>query len=141
MAKRKKNYLNNKDMLKEIHLSKISYCSFADKLEDSQQDYIVESTDEIFGTQRVEVAKATDTSKAKFKNIPVIQLAKEARATRLTKAGTPTEADDVNIEDIVFRVMTDEHIPRVPKKKSKAALAKEAKAAICTKTRWVGQVG
>jgi len=25
MAKRKKNYLNNKDMLKEIHLSKISY--------------------------------------------------------------------------------------------------------------------
>jgi hypothetical protein len=128
MAKRKKNYLNNKDMLKEIHLSKISYCSFADKVEDNQQDFIVESVDEIFGTQNVAVGK-NDNGEPIFADVPVLQLAREARATRLTKLEIPTDVEDVRIEDVVFRVMTDEHIPRVPKKKSKAMLAKEAKAA------------
>ena len=57
MTKRKKNYLNNKDMLKEIHLSKISYCSFRNKVEDNQQDFIVEELDDIWGTQKVEDGK------------------------------------------------------------------------------------
>ena len=56
MAKRKKNYLNNKDMLKEIHLSKVSYCSFLTQ-EDNQQDFIVENLSDIWGTQEVEVGK------------------------------------------------------------------------------------
>ena len=126
MAKRKKNYLNNRDILKEIHLSKISYCSFANKVEDNQQDFIVESTDEIFGMQSVEVKKATETEPAVFKDFPVIELARKARAARLTKLDIPTDVENVLVEDVVFRVMTDEHIPRVPKKKSKALLAKEA---------------
>jgi hypothetical protein len=129
MAKRKKKYLNNKDMLKEIHLSKISYCSFANKVEDNQQDFIVESVVQIFGMQSVEIKKATEDTPAVFKDIPVIELARQARATRLSKLGIPTDVDDVQDTDIVFRVMTNEHIPRVPKKKSKALLAKEAKAA------------
>ena len=129
MAKRKKNYLNNKDMLKEIHLSKISYCSFADKVEDNQQDFIVEDLDEIMGTHSVEVKKATDTTPAVFEDIPVIDLARKARAVRLTKLDIPTDVEDVVLEDLVFRVMTNQHIPRVPKKKSKALLAKEAKQA------------
>ena len=126
MAKRKKNYLNNRDILKEIHLSKISYCSFTDKVEDNQQDFIVESIDEISGMQSVEVKKATETEPAVFKDFPVIFLARKARAARLTKLDIPTDIEDIKLEDVVFRVMTDEHIPRVPKKKSKALLAKEA---------------
>jgi len=129
MAKRKKNYLNNKDMLKEIHLSKISYCSFEDPIEDNQQDFIVESTEAIFGTQLVEVKKATETTDAVFKEKPVLELAMQARATRLSKLDIPTDVNDVALSDVVFRVMTKEHIPLVPKKKSKAILAKEAKQA------------
>lgn len=128
MAKRKKNYLNNKDMLREIHLSKISYCSFRNKAEDNQQDYIVEDKDEIFGTQKIEVGK-TPTGRPRMREMPVIEIARKARAARLTKEGIPTEPEDVADTDIVFRVMTDEHIPLVPKKKSKAAQARAAKKA------------
>ena len=128
MAKRKKNYLNNKDMLKEIHKSKITYCSFADPIEDNQQDFIVESADAIFGMQEVEVGKDAN-GKPILKDRPVIELAIEARATRLTKDGISTTVEDLSIEDVVFRVMTNEHIPLVPKKMSKAALAKAAKQA------------
>jgi len=129
MAKRKKNYLNNKDILKEIHLSKISFCSFQDKIEDNQQDFIVETLSDIWGLKNVEVKKATETTDAVFKDIPVIELALQARATRLSKLDIPTNVEDVKLEDVVFRVMTNEHIPLVPKKKSRAGIAKEAKQA------------
>jgi len=128
MAKRKKNYLNNKDMLKEIHLSKISYCSFLDKVEDNQQDFIVENLSDIWGTQNVEVSKDKD-GKPIMEDVPVTLLGRQARATRLTKLDIPTELEDIKLEDVVYRVMTTEHIPLVPKKKSKAATAKAAKQA------------
>ena len=127
MAKRKKNYLNNKDMLKEIHLSKISYCSFLNKAEDNQQDFIVESKEDIFSTRNVEIGK-DDEGNVIMGDVAVIGLARQARAIRLTKLEIPTDVEDVKDEDIVFRVMTIEHIPLVPKKKSKAALAKAEKA-------------
>ena len=37
----KVNYLNNRDILKEIHLSKNSYCSFLDPVADHQYDIIL----------------------------------------------------------------------------------------------------
>jgi hypothetical protein len=126
---RKKNYLNNKDMLKEIHLSKISYCSFKNKLEDNQQDFIVESLHEIGEYRPTTVGKDPVTEKPIIENIQVLELARQARAARLTKDGIPTDVSDVKTHDIVFRVMTTEHIPLVAKKKSKAASAKAAKQA------------
>jgi len=112
MAKRKQNYLNNKDMLKEIHLSKITYCTFLDPVEDNQQDFIVEDVNDITGK--------------------IVKEAREARATRLNKlhGNTDLAPKDINIEDIVFRVMTTEHIPLVPKKKAKKRLAAKKKPAI-----------
>lgn len=96
-------------MLREIHLSKISYCSFRDKPNDNQQDIIVENLSEI-------------TPK-------VVEEAREAKATRLSKDGIPTKPKDISVDDLVFRVMTEEHIPLVPKKKSKAAQTKAEKKA------------
>ncbi len=128
MAKRKKNYLNNRDMMREIHLSKITFCSFRDKIEDNQQDFIVENADDIFGTQNVQVGKDAD-GKPVMADVPVTELAITARASRLTKLEIPTKAEDVHLDDVVFRVMTTEHIPLIPKKKSKAILAKELLAA------------
>lgn len=90
------NYLNNKDILKEIHKSKTSYCSYK-KPEDSEYDLILKSISQINPTN--------------------IRKAKKARAEKLTKqnteAGKPAKVTTRSIsnQDIVFRVMTFDHIP------------------------------
>jgi hypothetical protein len=43
----KVNYLNNRDILKEIHLSKNTYCSFQDRTTDHQFDMILPSVSKI----------------------------------------------------------------------------------------------
>ena len=48
---KKVNYLNNKDMLKEIHKSKNSFCEFVDK-KYSDYDVIVENIQDIFRLSR-----------------------------------------------------------------------------------------
>jgi hypothetical protein len=103
---RKKNYLNNKDILKQIHISKTSYCSYRNRDLDNQQDFIVEDVSEI--------------------NDVVIYLAREARAKRLSKELDKSEkltVADIDKCDVVIRVMTLEHIPLIPKKKPKSANA------------------
>ena len=109
------NYLNNKDILKEIHKSKTTYCSFADP---GFADY-----DMIL----------TDVKKINKKNILE---ARKLRAERLTKlaheaavlaTGEKQKLDDFEIKytkvpatDVVFRVMTWEHIPLDDVKTAKA---------------------
>lgn len=103
----KTNYLNNRDLLSEIHDSKTSYCSFKNTLTDHQFDIIVNSTTEI-------------TKK-------IISEARENRVSRLERARgskmTPKEIKAIPVTDLVFRVMTWEHIPlappKAPKKKTK----------------------
>jgi hypothetical protein len=101
----KVNYLNNKDMLLEIHRSKSSYCSFTQP-EYHQYDMIIPSVDKI--------------------NIRSIAEAKRNRAKRIgdleyqtrKKAGEKVKQADCEIDykkiqktDVVFRVMTFDHIP------------------------------
>jgi hypothetical protein len=102
----KHNYLNNKDILKEIHKSKNSYCSYVD--EDAKDyDLILE-----------------DLSKINKKNILE---GRKARAERLSKlaydqavleTGEKQKLENFEIKytkisptDVVFRVMTWDHIP------------------------------
>ena len=101
----KVNYLNNKDMLLEIHRSKTSYCSFTQP-EFHQYDLILPSVDKI--------------------NIRTIAEAKRARAkrqgdqeyARRKKEGEKVKQADCEVDykkitktDVVFRVMTFDHIP------------------------------
>jgi len=103
---RKRKYLNNRDILVQIHLSKMTYCSFVDPVTENQQDYIVENLAEI--------------------TPEIIELARHARAKRIGKLlEEKLSVDTVNKKDVVFRVMTLEHIPLVPKKKTKANPARE----------------
>ena len=44
---KKVNYLNNRDILKEIHRSKNTYCSYLDRETDHQYDIILPSVDKI----------------------------------------------------------------------------------------------
>ena len=99
MARRRK-YLNNRDILVQIHLSKLTYCAFRDKDLDNQQDIIFE-----------------DISEITEENIELGRLARVKRISKLTE--TKIDPDTVSAQDVVIRIMTTEHIPLVPKKKAK----------------------
>lgn len=105
MTLRKKNYLNNKDLLKEIHKSKNSYCSYVNE-DDNQYDIILLSVEKI--------------------NRNTISQARKNRADRLAKqnyenavlAGETVKLDQFSIDhktiektELVFRIITYNHIP------------------------------
>ena len=114
------NYLNNKDILKEIHLSKNTYCSYS-KPEYHQYDFIVDYEDNSNLEASLEYASSEE----------VIKKAKETRALRndieqnLPKGTTDPESIDTT--DLIFRVMTWDHIPMAPKAPKKIAKKKSAK--------------
>jgi len=112
------NYLNNKDILKEIHTSKTHYCTFASP-EDHRYDYICDMPTESI-EKSLEHALTPE----------VIQLAKETRATRLSlEAGEKDSVspDSIPVTDLVFRVMTWDHVPVAPKAPRKVDKKKTAK--------------
>jgi hypothetical protein len=114
---RKVNYLNNKDILKEIHKSKLNYCSFIDPSVTSY-DTIVTSINGI-----------TKKSITETRKLRAERLAKEAQEAELA-LGNKRKLDEfaipvenIPVTDIVFRVMTWEHIP-IDEAKQKKANAK-----------------
>ena len=116
-AKPKKiNYLNNKDILKEIHSSKNSYCSFVDP-EYHRYDLIIDKPDSDIITSLTYAAKPAQ-----------IKLAKEARATRLSQeTGEKVDPKTIDTTDLIFRVMTWEHVPVSQKQPRKTVKKKTAK--------------
>lgn len=118
---RKVNYLNNKDILKEIHKSKLTYCSFSTPN--------VTSYDVIVGN----VDKINKKSVAEARKMRAERLAKEQQEVDLLN-GTKKKLDEyllpsakIPVTDVVFRVMTWEHIPidEAKQKKADAKLAEE----------------
>lgn len=100
------NYLNNRDILKEIHFSKNTYCSFLDPERDHQYDIILPSVSKI--------------------NQKTVAEARRNRAARLTKeSGVEVNEKKIPNTDLVFRIMTWEHIPMAPKKVPKNAVKKK----------------
>jgi hypothetical protein len=97
----KVNYLNNRDILKEIHLSKNTYCWFQNKDQDHQFDIILSGLDRI--NQRTVVE------------------ARRNRADRIRReTGEVIDQKKIPNTDLVFRITTWNHIPKVPKKITKA---------------------
>ena len=99
----KVNYLNNKDMLAEIHKSKATYCSYLTP-EDQAYDLILPSVDKI---NRLSIAEG-----------------KRERAKRLTKlTGEVVDPKDITNQDLVFRIMTFDHIPNSDRKNKPKTVA------------------
>jgi len=91
------NYLNNRDLLKEIHLSKNTYFSFLDPEQDHQYDIILSSIDDI--------------------NEATILQAKQNRILRIFKEnGRQLFPEEILNEKLIFRVTTWDHIPLLPPK-------------------------
>ena len=99
------NYLNNRDILKEIHLSKNTYCSFLDPVNDHQYDIILPSVSKI--------------------NQKTIAEARRNRADRIKReTGEVIDQKKIANTDLVFRITCWDHIPLAPKKVPKATTKK-----------------
>ena len=111
VRQKRKKYLNNADLLREIHLSKMSYCYLLDKVY-SMYDYIVFDESEI--TEEI-LEKATA---ARIKRLNNEMLDKLRETEGLSAKRAKELADERNlvltsipIDEVVIRVITDEHIP------------------------------
>lgn len=99
------NYLNNRDILKEIHASKNTYCWYRDRDLDHQFDLILPSLDRI--NQRTVVE------------------ARKNRADRIKReTGEVIDQKKIANTDLVFRITAWDHVPRAPKKITKAEAKK-----------------
>ena len=101
----KVNYLNNRDILKEIHLSKNTYCTYLDPVLDHQYDIILPTVEKI--------------------NQRTIAEARRNRADRLKREGTIVDPKKIPNTDLVFRITCWEHIPMAPKKIPKTQAKKK----------------
>jgi len=115
----KHNYLNNRDILKEIHKSKMTYCSFLTP-EDGHYDIILPSVDKINKKNIAEGRKL----RAERLGRAAYDAAQAASATKLKLDDFAVKPNKVVTTDIVFRVMTWEHVPidTTKSKKSKIAI-------------------
>jgi hypothetical protein len=99
------NYLNKRDILKEIHASKNTYCWYRDRDLDHQYDIILPSIDKI--------------------NQRTIVDARKARADRIKReTGEVIDQKKIPNTDLVFRITAWDHIPKAPKKITKAEAKK-----------------
>lgn len=117
--KKPTKYLNNKDMLREIHKSKLSYCYAIDDRY-THFDLIVDSVDEI-NEKNILEAKTAHAARLSSQGyeLGIDQWHDEggSRATKPKQADFRIEPEDIPLEDIVFRVMTYSHIPETPGRK------------------------
>jgi hypothetical protein len=116
----KTNYLNNKDILKEIHKSKTTYCSYLDRA-DADYDIILP-----------DVKKINKTNIMQGRKNRAERLAKLAHEAAVAESGVKRKLDefevklkDVRDTDVVFRIMTWEHIPEDLSKRKKAVVEEE----------------
>jgi hypothetical protein len=101
----KVNYLNNRDLLEEIHKSKSTYCSFL-KPEYHQYDIIVESTEKI----NIRTIAEAKRNKAKRLGYQAYE-AKKAAGEKVKQSECEVDYKKITKEELIFRVMTYEHIP------------------------------
>ena len=103
---KKVNYLNNRDILKEIHLSKNTYCTYLDPVADHQYDIILPSLSKI--------------------NQRTIAEARRNRADRIKReTGEVVNEKKISHTELVFRITCWDHIPKAPKKPTKAQAKKQ----------------
>ena len=101
----KVNYLNNKDMLLEIHRSKSSYCSFT-KPEYHQYDIILPSVD------KINIRSIAEAKRNQAKRLGDAEYAKrKAAGEKVKQADCEIDYKKIQKTDLIFRIMSYDHIP------------------------------
>tara|TARA_B100001057_G_scaffold182696_1_gene183400 strand:+ start:9843 stop:10823 length:981 start_codon:yes stop_codon:yes gene_type:complete len=99
-------YLNNRDLLAQIHASKNTYCSYVGD-EDSQFDLIVPSL------KKLNASAVAQARKAKAKRLTQLawEQAKESGLKKIKLSDYTLSPRKIEKTDLVFRVMMFDHIP------------------------------
>ena len=144
-------YLNNRDLLAQIHASKNTYCSYVSD-DDSQYDLIVPSLKKLNASAIAQARKA----KAKRLTQEAWEEAKAAGLKKIKLSDYTVSPRKIEKTDLVFRVMMFDHIPmddeRKKNKKTTAdhhakinfppfqhyRLDKKGKPICVGKSHWVG---
>jgi hypothetical protein len=101
----KVNYLNNKDMLAEIHRSKSSYCAFTQP-EYHQYDIILPSVD------KINIRTIAEAKRNKAKRLGDLDYATRKKAgEKVKQADCEVDYKKITKNELVFRIMTFDHIP------------------------------
>jgi len=111
---RKVKYLNNKDLLKQIHKSKNSFSSYADD-EYAQYDIILPNLDKV---NRLTVAEAK-RNRADRIGKKAYEQARESGDKKTKLADVTPDWRKIEKTDLIFRIMTFDHIPLAPGRKRK----------------------
>ena len=110
---RKVNYLNNKDILAEIHKSKSSFSSFTDD-EANRYDLIVT------GIDKINIRTTAEAKRVQAKRLSQIDYeARKANGEKVKQAECQIDYKKINKKDVIFRVMMFDHIPDQPGRKKK----------------------
>ena len=108
---RKQNYLNNKDILKEIHKSKSKFCSFIDN-DYNQFDIILPSND------KINIRTIAEAKRNKAKRLSVADYdARKMAGEKVKQAECEVNYKSITKEELIFRIMTFDHIPEEPGRK------------------------
>jgi len=111
---RKVKYLNNRDLLKQIHISKNSFSSYTDD-EYARYDIILPSLEKV---NRLTVAEAK-RNRADRIGKAAYEAARESGDKKTKLAEVTPDWRKIEKTDLVFRIMTFDHIPEEPGRKRK----------------------
>lgn len=102
---RKKNYLNNKDILKEIHRSKNTFNSYIDP---AYSDYDII----LSGVDKINIRSIAEAKRNKAKRLSTEEYERRKMAgERIKQADCEVDYKTITKEELIFRVMTFDHIP------------------------------
>ena len=101
-------YLNNRDLLKQIHLSKNSYSSFLDTERDHDFDLILHNISDI--TEET-IAEAKTARIAKLQKRGYDDAVRDGTKGKRKQADFAVDPNTIERHDLVFRIMTFDHVP------------------------------
>ena len=120
---RKVNYLNNRDLLAEIHKSKTTFCSFTQP-EYHRYDIILASLD------RINIRTIAEAKRNKAKRLSQADFeARKQAGEKVKQADCEVDYRKITKQELIFRIMTFDHIPEEPGRK------KNPKTVADTKTK------
>ena len=124
---KKVNYLNNKDILKQIHQSKMTYCYVQDDRYNAP-DIIVESVKKI---NKTAIKQAQINKAAKLSTLAYQEAVASGDWTKKPKQKEFTvDPKTMAVDELVFRVMTYDHIPDEPGRKKTTKTIADTKAKV-----------